>query len=269
MFERLELFYIDNKPAYAYLPWEFAVRNNITTAYSGPRNIKWKKEVIFKEPLEYLSEGTRKKIMKARKHADNELLYSFEFSQNINQNEFAEWLELYNKNIEKKELGIPKIDMKWFEKAKETNKFGSIFIKNSERRIIAGAIIGIDRFREEISCDYRAHEYIRIKDSSLSALLEMCIDEFALEMKAKTIVRGTDENLYGIRLGLGLMEFKEYYGFKAYPMDYNNTYYKRALIFFNKFNKVVTFGYDQDGNLTKNIIEETQITPFNSVLEYR
>lgn len=265
MYERLEVFYIDNLPAYAYLPFEFAKRNNIRNGYIGPRNIKWQKKVNFSSPLEYLSEKTKKKVLRAKEYALSILSYKIESNQTLNHADFTEWLSLYNKNIEKKELGISKIDANWFEKIQDTNKYGSLFIRDASNKIIAGVIIRIDKLKNEISCDYRAHEYLKIKDSSLSAILEMCIDEYALSGGYKSIVRGTDENLYGIRLSVGLMEFKKHYGFTPTAMDYNSTYYNRVLIFFKEFNNIITYEYSK-GGVTEMIIQQTEVYPFNQLI---
>lgn len=268
MIDRIEYFLIDNLPAYAYIPYEFALKNNINTGYIGPRNLKWRKLVNFDTPLQYFSEKNRKKVFKAKEYSINELGYQYQLNKIIKHEDFTEWLILYNKNIEKKEMGIIRINEEWFEKTQNSNKYGSIFIKDANNKIIAGAIVNIDRVSNEISCDYRAHEYLKIKDSSLSALVEMCLDEYAINGRYKTIRRGTDENLYGIRLNLGLMEFKKYYNFTPFALDHNSNYYKRVLVFFREYKNIVTYEYSDDGvNLIQNKIETTKLTPLEDILK--
>jgi len=252
-------------PIYAFLPYEWAIENNIS-GIAGPRNLMWEKKVTFSSALEYMSPSSSKKIFKAREFAEKELGYTFHLNEGMEKEDYVAWVQLYRKNLGKKEFGVAWISEDWYDREQHKVQYGSIFIKDNKGKVIAGVMMNKKTLIKMVSCDFRAHEYIKIKDSSLSALLEMCIDEYALKYGFNTITRGTDENIYGIRISKGLADFKKSYHFVPHPLDASASYYKRVLVFFEKFTNIMTFEYSDSG-IVERLISETTITPLTEILD--
>ncbi len=245
---KLQIFYLNGELTHAYLPEEIVKKHNLNALF-GPSNLKWKKGVNFTTPMEYMSDKSRKKIIKAVDYAKDELKYQFELNESLDEKTFLEWYRLYESNITSKDTGELRVDKDWYtKKAEESKNYGSIIIKDMNNKIIGGILVS--RKEDSMSCSYRAHEYIRIKDSSLAAILEYLIDEYALKFNYKLITRGTDPNLYGVRLNLGLNDFKLQYHFTPTPLDGSSNYYPRYLIFFKKYPEVFTYVYEE-GNMEK------------------
>lgn len=257
---KIEIFFEHNEPSHIYLPKELADKKNISGIY-GPSNIKWVKDVDYSEPLIYLSDKNRKRIMKAYEHTTENLKWSFQIGDRLSEELFKEWFELYTKNVLSKNTGELRIQSNWF-KTKDPERLRSIFIRDSEGKLIAGMLIEITNSKT-ISCSYRSHEYIHVKDSSVAHILELCLDTFAIENNFKIITRGADTNLYGVRLSPGLAEFKSNFGFKPTPLDQKSSYYPRVLLFLKPYENILTFIYsDKRKSITPTILDLETIEPF-------
>jgi hypothetical protein len=258
---KLELFFIDGQPSHANVPISLAKELNLKGIY-GPSSISWRKEVNFKSPLEYLSNKTQKRVLKAIEYLKEEMHYSIESVDRLTYEDYLEWLEVYDNLMFRKGMETIKLTPKWFTSNPKAKNYGAIFIRDETNKIIGGVLIEKQN-NSQISCSYRAHDYLRIKDSSLSAIIEYYIDLYALEHNSKSIIRGTDTNLYGVRLSMGLNDFKLNYNFIPHAKDYTGSYFPRYLIFFKLYEKILTYIYDDKSNgIIPKIYEENELREY-------
>lgn len=256
---KIEIFLMHNEPSHVYIPKDLADKNKLKGIY-GPSNLKWEKEVTYTTPLEYLSSKSSKRILKAYEHSIEQEKWQYEIGGKLDLEIFKEWYELYKKTILSKDSGELKISPTWIE-SKDLSRIRTILIRDAEDTLLAGMLIDITS-SETISCSYRAHEYIHIKDSSIAHILEMCLDQFAIESNFKLITRGTDTNLYGIRLSSGLAEFKSSFGFKPRALDYKSSYYPRVLLFLKEYEKILSFEYSINNTLVAVNLDQESIQEF-------
>lgn len=244
MFEEVEIIYLKGEPAYGSYSKELANSINLDTALFGPSTISWEKFVDYSTPLEYLGLKEVKKIDKSLSYAQ-ELGISINLNEKVTEDDYSQWIQIYKNNIQEKETGTVWIDENWLQNlpSKIAEKYGSIIIKDKQNKVLGGALIKRKEKENTISCDFRAHEYIKFKDSGLSALIEYALDAYAIKFGYKRITRGADENLYGIRLARGLEEFKRHYRFKPIPLDNHGSYRPRVLVFFQEFENILTYCY--------------------------
>lgn len=245
--QKIEIIYLGGKPAYANIMYDLLSGKDINFLY-GPTNLKWEKKLSEKE-LESLSNSSLKEILKGDNFL-NENGYKVVYEEALPEGLYTNWLRLYRSNIEQKEFGNIYIDETSF---KDKIDRGGIFILDPNNSVIGGVILTIKK--DYISCDYRAHEYTKIKNTSLAALLELYIERFARQLGKKTIKRGTDPNIYGPRVGTGLHDFKVRYGFKPFALDGTYTYYPRGLVLFQEFEKVITYQYTQGASSELSLLE--------------
>jgi len=271
MNSKLELNYIDGAIAYASMPLDLAIYLGVDTTYYGPSNLTWKKQVDFSTPLEYLRKDELKRVLKGIEYAEQNAGIKIYLNENINKEDFIEWVNLYKRNIDKKQIGVPWVNMDWYNKQsqKTLSSYGSIIIKDESNKIIGGAFIKKSAKNNSLSCDFRAHEYIKYKDTSLSAIIEYSIDAYALKYGYNLITRGTDENLYGLKLSTGLYEFKKHYHFNPYALDTHGSYYPRVIVFLKEYTNLLTFNYiskEPNNGIEPQIIEKTRITPIAKLM---
>lgn len=227
----------------------------------GPSHITWKKQVSS-VPLSNLSEKSLNKITNAIEFAKTNLNYKFELKKNLDKDEYLEWLKLYEKQISNKEAGNVYLYPEWYDKFAQKNDYGSIFIKDENSKIIGGVLVS--RQKDSVSCSYRAHEYIHIKDSNLGSIIEYYIDVFAIENNAVNITRGSDPNCYGIRTSIGLHDFKEKHGYTPEALDGSYTYYPRYLVLLKAFEALITYTYDENKNLVKQELNAEELKKYTT-----
>ncbi len=271
MNSKLELNYIGGEIAYANMPLDLAIYLGVNSTYYGPSNLTWKKQVDFTSPLEYLGKDELKRVLKGKEYAEQVSGITINLNESIIKEEFIEWVPLYRKNIDSKNIGVPWIDESWYDKQsqKALSKYGSIIIKDSSNKVIGGAFVSKSSKNNSISCDFRAHEYIKYKDTSLSAIIEYSLDAYALKYGFSLITRGTDENLYGLKLSTGLYEFKKHYHFNPYALDTHGSYYPRVTIFFKEYSNLLTLSYisnDKNNGIEPQFIEKTELTPLAKIM---
>jgi hypothetical protein len=242
---KIEIFYVNNKPAYCYIPTHLRLDGiEKLSGLIGPSNLSWKKQVTFNSPLEYISAKRLKRIKKALIQAEKD--FSIILSESLSQSDYDDWFILYSNSMASKETGIVRLTPNWYQKHEDPEKLGSIMIReNTTQRLIGGVIIIKNKGQSKIQCAYRAHEHIHIKDSSLASIIEYYIDQYALTYGWKLITRGTDSNIYGIRLNIGLHDFKQSNGFVPFPLDTSSNYYPRKLVFFQPYDEILTYIYDE------------------------
>ncbi|MEO6729176.1 MAG: hypothetical protein ABIM99_04610 [Candidatus Dojkabacteria bacterium] len=246
----IDLFYIDGELSHGYVDEDLATVKNIKGIF-GPSNIRWEKEMNYSTPLEFSS----KKAKRTEKAIEYILANGYEIiEQNpIGQATYSEWYELYKANINNKEIGVIHLQEDWLI-ANPTVTSTGLFIKQNGK-IIAGIILIEEKVKQSFQCAFRAHVYEKVKDSSIAEILEYMIDQFAINHSYKLITRGTDPNIYGVRLKASLNDFKKQYGFVAKPLDYKGHYHPRYLIFFKEYEEILTYTY-KDKSVNTDIEEK-------------
>lgn len=255
---KVELFYINGELSHAFIQEDLATEKNIKGIF-GPSNIRWEKVVNFTTPLEH----SHKKAKRSEKAIEFMLGNGYEILEQkpIQDEIFNQWYELYKENINKKEVGVLHLNENWLTESESSKNSTGIFFRK-EGKIIAGVVLIPFSDGKSFQCAYRAHVYEKIKDSSISEILEYLIDKFAIENQFKLITRGTDSNLYGIQLKTSLNDFKKQYGFKATPLDSKGHYYPRYLIFFKSYEQVVTYTYGENRTLEEKVLNQDDIKEF-------
>ena len=177
---------------------------NINCAY--PQKISWRIDISnYKDSLNPFSDKTRKRISKAKKLLDEQgyMIRCEDLSEKL----INQFVYIYNHHIGK--LGGLVHDVKEKIFNNPPHKFPYKFFNIYHKEIYVGGLIFSDR-GDHLVVAYKAIPHrLNIKiPISLSYIAETYLYKYALDNNKMYIRRGSDRNLYGIELSIGLALYK-------------------------------------------------------------
>lgn len=225
---------------------EFKVKNNF---FLIPNYVTYLRETqSFDFIIESLSKNKKKKIRKVLKifeEVKEEKNLKIIIEEQVSQELFDKWFNLYIQCLSEKERGILLLNKKWPTiDIDKCTKMG-VFVLQGDR--VIGGIIGrsfkknswIDR---RFSISYSAIDK-DFKSIGINDYINLLMIELAYKHNFKYISRGKDTNLYGKHLSSGIPIFKCSLGYKIIPykseptilVRFNDLSYFNFPIFFTSY----------------------------------
>jgi len=237
------------------------LEQNIPGLFWKANKIIWRLDINPQYPFGHLDRKKRKKLFHNAKQADK-LGIKVVLENDLKQESFIKWFEIYQKQTEEKSLGRLAISQKWLaERQEKGEKVGGILVYQGDN-MLGGLLFKKFLKKNRLSVSYRAYIRKNGLELGIGGLLEYYLLYFISGMGFKTITRGRDTNLYGHHLSPGLFHFKRSYGFFPWinPEFEDIEISSCAFISFDKFpHDNILFLTGEQLDLTLHIIYRDQL----------
>jgi hypothetical protein len=180
-----------------------------------PLNLAWRMS-ITKDPIidQIRAKRTRKQIVSDLNKLDN-LHIKISIFDEINEEQFREWFNLYRRLIAKIPGGEMALDENWYKNKKEKDKkVGGVFAYQNNK------LVGGELFLEKnnvLGIGYGVAERFEELNGGLTLLMDYKFMEYAQNLGYEEVSFGQDGNLYGFDLNPGLIQYKVKIGFSPIP----------------------------------------------------
>jgi hypothetical protein len=142
---------------------------------------------------------------------------SIKVIDDLKENEFNEWLNVYTKFLEKSFNTKPKIGSSWLSEKKVKNKkVGAVFVYQNNQ-LIAGEVF-VEK-NKILGIGYAATTRIEGLRGDITLLMDYYFLEYAIKNGFSEVSFGQDTNFYGKDLSSGLILYKSKIGFRPVPSN--------------------------------------------------
>jgi hypothetical protein len=176
-------------------------------------------KIVWRLPAKSLSEYLASLTSKDRTRFQNKLQRSEAVTyemQEMTPDRFAEFFQIYKKEIIERERGRAAIDETWPNNHDLLNYRAMFFRDPGTKELLGGAILKLDKKEQMATIGYAAYtDAGRPLELARRTFAEAL--NFANKAGFRELSYGKDQNLYGHHLSVGLMEYKAGLGFSPKP----------------------------------------------------